>query len=64
MQLSDRLEKFGEQCRPRLQLGNQDDLKDEYNHRNLTAHRGVDRIDGSLLRSIQTKVIGIIRRMA
>ena len=64
LQLCDRLEKFGEQCRPRLQLGNQNELKDEYNHRNLIAHRGVNRIDGSLLRSIQTKAIGIIRRKA
>ena len=61
LQLSDRIEKFGEQCRPRLQLGNQEGLKDEYNQRNLIAHRGVDRIDGSLLRSIQTKAIGIIK---
>ena len=62
LQLSDRIEKFGEQCRPRLQLGNEEGLKDEYNHRNAIAHRGVDRIDGSLLRSIQTKAIGIIKR--
>ena len=62
LQLFDRLEKFGEQCRPRLQLGNQAGLKDEYNHRNLIAHRGVDRIDGRLLHSIQTKAIGIIKR--
>ena len=62
LQLSDRIEKFGEQCRPRLQLGNEEGLKDEYDHRNMIAHRGVDRIDGSLLRSIQTKAIGIIKR--
>ena len=62
LQLFDRLEKFGEQCRPRLQLGNQEGLKEEYNHRNLIAHRGVNRIDGRLLRSIQTKVTGIIKR--
>ena len=62
LQLSDRIEKFGEQCRPRLQLGNEEGLKDEYDHRNMIAHRGVDRIDGSLLRSVQTKAIGIIKR--
>ena len=62
MQLYDRLEKFGQQCRPRLQLGNQEDLKVEEAHRNLIAHRGVDRIDGSLLRSVQTKAIRIIKR--
>ena len=62
LQLSDRLKKFGDQCRPRLQLGNQEGLQDEYNHRNLIAHRGADRIDGRLLRSIQTKAIGIIKR--
>jgi hypothetical protein len=62
LQLYDRLEKFGEQCRPRLQLGNQEGLNDENDHRNLIAHRGVDRIDGSLLRSIQTKAIDIIKR--
>ena len=32
LQLSDRLEKFGQQCRPRLQLGNQESLEDEYTH--------------------------------
>lgn len=62
LQLSDRLEKFGDQCRPRLQLGNEEGLKDEYIHRNLIAHRGVDRIDGNLLRSIQAKAVGIIKR--
>ena len=62
LQLYDRLEKFGEQCRPRLQLGNQEGLNDENYHRNLIAHRGVDRIDGSLLRSIQTKATDIIKR--
>ena len=62
LQLFDRIEKFGKQCRPRLQLGSEERLKDEYIHRNLIAHRGVDRIDGSLLRSIQTKAIGIIKR--
>ena len=62
LQLYDRLVKFGKQCQPRLQLGNQEDLKVEEAHRNLIAHRGADRIDGSLLRSIQTKVIGIIKR--
>ena len=36
-------------------------LRDEYSHRNLIAHRGADRIDGTLLRSIQTKVIGILK---
>ena len=61
LQLADRLEKFGKQCRPRLQLGNQEGLRDEYSHRNLIAHRGADRIDGTLLRSIQTKVIGILK---
>lgn len=61
LQLYDRLEKFANQCRPRLQLGNQEDLRDEHNHRNLIAHRGIERIDGSLLRSIQEKIIGIIR---
>ena len=63
LQLSDRIEKLGEQCRPRLQLGNEEGLRDEYDHRNLIVHRGVDRIDGKLLRSIQTKAIGIIKRM-
>ena len=62
LQFCDRLEKFGKQCRPRLQLGNQEGLKDEDGHRNLIAHRGVDRIDGSLLRSIQMKAIGIIKQ--
>ena len=62
LQLHDRLEKFAGQCRPRLQLGNQEGLKDENDHRNLIGHRGVDRIDGKLLRSIQTKVIDIIKR--
>ena len=62
LQLHDRLEKFADQCRPRLQLGNQEGLKDENDHRNLIGHRGVDRIDGSILRSIQTKVIDIIKR--
>ena len=62
LQLHDRLDKFGKQCRPRLQPGNQLALKEEHDHRNLIAHRGVDRIDGSLLRSVQTKVIGIIKQ--
>jgi hypothetical protein len=62
LQLHHRLEKFGKQCRPRLQLGNQEGLNDEDNHRKLIAHRGVDRIDGSLLRSIQTKAIDIIKQ--
>ena len=62
LQLYNRLEKFGKQCQPRLQLGNQEGLNDENDHRNLIAHRGVDRIDGSLLRSIQTKAIDIIKR--
>ena len=62
LQLYDRLEKFGQQCRPRLQMGNQEDLQDEKDHRNQIAHRGVDRIDGQLLRSVQTKAIGIIRQ--
>lgn len=62
LQLFDRLEKFGKQCRPRLQIGNQDDLKDEKDHRNLIAHRGVDRIDGQLLGSVQTKAIGVINQ--
>ena len=50
------------QCRPRLQLGNKEGLKEENNHRNLIGHRGVDQIDGTLLRSIQTKAIDIIKR--
>ena len=62
LQLFDRLETFGKQCQPALQLGNQEGLKDEYCHRNLIAHRGVDRIDGQMLRSIQLKAIDIIRR--
>ena len=62
LQLYDRLEKFGKQCRPRLQLGNQEGLSDEGKHRNLIAHRGTDRIDGALLRSIQTKAIDIVKR--
>ena len=62
LQLSDRLEKFGKQCRPRLQLGNVESLKDEYDHRNLIAHRGVGRTDDRLLGSIQTKAIEIIKR--
>ena len=62
LQLYDRLEKFGGQCRPRLQLGNQEGLRDEHEHRNLIAHRGIERIDGNLLRSIQTKIIGIVKR--
>ena len=64
LQLHDRLEEFGKQCRPKVQLGNPKsiDFKDEDNHRKLIAHRGVDRIDGSLLRSIQTKAIDIIKR--
>ena len=62
LQLYDRLEKFGEQCRPRLQLGNQEGLKEEHGLRNLIAHRGVDRVDGNLLRTIQTKTIEIIKR--
>ena len=62
LQLYNRLEKFGRQCRPGLQLGHQEGLSDEGDHRNLIAHRGVDRIDGTLLRSIQTKTIDIIKR--
>ena len=61
LQLCDRLEKFGKQCRPRLQL-EQGGSKDELGHRNLIAHRGVDRIDGRLLRSIQTKAIAIVKQ--
>ena len=60
LQVYDRLEKFGRQCQ--VQIGNQDDLVDEKAHRNLIAHRGVDRIDGRLLRSVQTKAIRIIKR--
>ena len=64
LQLYDRLEKFGKQCRPEFQLGNPKsiDFKDEDNHRKLIAHHGVNRIDGRLLRSIQTKAIDIIKR--
>ena len=62
LQLYDRLEKFGKQCRPGLQLVNKEGLRDEHGHRNLIAHRGVDRIDGNLLSSIQTKIIGIIKQ--
>ena len=62
LQLFDRLEKFGKQCRPHLQVGNQDGLEDEKYHRNLIAHRGVDKIDGTLLCSVQTKAIRIINR--
>lgn len=60
LQVYDRLVKFGKQCQ--LQIGNQDGLEDEKAHRNLIAHRGVDRIDGRVLRSVQTKAIGIIKR--
>ena len=62
LQLYDRIEKFGKQCRPRLQLRDKEDLSDESDHRNLIAHLGVDQIDGTLLRSIQTKAIDIIKR--
>ena len=61
LQLCDRLKKFGKECRPQLHLG-QRDCKDELDHRNLIAHRGVDRIDGRLLRSIQTKAIAIVKQ--
>ena len=61
LQVYDRLEEFGKQHK--LQIGNKDGLEDEKAHRNLIAHRGVDRIDGTLLRSIQTKAVGIIKRV-
>ena len=62
LQLYDRIEKFGKQCRPRLQLRDKEGLSDEIDHRNLIAHLGVEQIDGTLLRSIQTKAIRIIKR--
>ena len=41
LQLYDRLEKFGEQCRPKFQLGNPKsiDFKDEDNHLNMIDRR-------------------------
>ena len=62
LQLCDRLVKFWNQCSPGLQLRKEESLKDEIDHRNLIAHPGVNRIDGTLLRSIQTKAIDIIKR--
>ena len=59
LRLWDRLNEFGKTTR--LQIENNRDLKEEKDHRNLIAHRGVDRIDGKLLSSLQTKAFGIIK---
>ena len=64
LKLWDRVEKFGKGCRPRLQLllsNDPNNLRDEKNHRNDIAHRGVEKIDTKLLQSFQKKIFRIIK---
>ena len=57
----DRIEEFGDAFRPRLQLSNDSSLLAEKDHRNDIAHRGVDKMDAGLLRSLQSQIFHIIR---
>ena len=61
LRLWDRLEEFGDAFRPRLQLSNDSSLVAEKDHRNDIAHRGVDKMDNGLLRSLQSQAFRIIK---
>lgn len=62
LQLWDRVEKLGEAFRPRLQLSNRQDLKNEKCHRNDIAHFQVDKLDWKMYRSLQKKVYGLLKQ--
>ena len=64
MRLCDRLEKFGESIS--LQVWNKNnnrvpDLEQEKDHRDEIAHRGAEKIDSGLLKSLQAKTFRIIK---
>ena len=61
LQLWHRAIKYGKALTPRLQLLSDHDLRAEKDHRNNIAHRGVERADGTFLRSFQQKLFDIIR---
>ena len=61
LRLWDRIEEFGDAFRPRLQLSNDSSLVAEKDHRNDIAHRGVDKMDTGLLRSLQSQIFHIIK---
>lgn len=62
LRLWNRVEEFGEAFRPRLQLSNNHNLADEKKHRNDIAHRGVNKIDWAVLRSLQKKTFLLLRQ--
>ena len=63
LQLWDRVNRirrsFG---RRRPKILNDANLEDERSHRNEIAHRGVDTVDGAMLKSLQTKAFRFIRK--
>lgn len=62
LQLWERTQELGDAFRPKLQLLNDQDLKDEKQHRNDIAHYRVDALDWAMLRSLQKKVFGILKQ--
>ena len=54
-------QELGDAFRPKLQLLNDQDLKNEKQHRNDIAHYKVDALDWEMLRSLQKKVFGILK---
>ena len=61
LQLWDRFEKLGDAFRPRLQVLNDPNLEAEKTHRNVIAHRGVEKIDAELLSSFQKEIFRILK---
>ena len=64
LRLCDRVEKFGESMSREVWNKSNErapDMKDEKKHRNAIAHRGVEKVDGQLLNSLQAKTFGIIK---
>ncbi len=62
LQLWERTVELGDSFRPRLQLLNDQDLRDEKQHRNDIAHYRVNALDWSMFRSLQRKVFGILKQ--
>ncbi len=62
LQLWERTQELGDAFRPKLQLLNDQDLKDEKKHRNDIAHYRVTTLDWKMLRSLQEKVFGILKQ--
>ncbi len=62
LQLWERTQELGDAFRPKLQLLNDQDLKNEKQHRNDIAHYKVDALDWEMLRSLQKKVFGILKQ--